>query len=74
MVAVIGDRPTALPISTASHSMAGISSKLDQLGRLREIILRSELSVISEFLPHLVDLQNDPSSPVRKLVADLCSP
>ncbi|KAK1278574.1 hypothetical protein QJS04_geneDACA021132 [Acorus gramineus] len=71
MVAVIGDRPTALPISTASHSMAGISSKLDQLGRLREILLRSELSVISEFLPHLVDLQNDPSSPVRKLVAEM---
>lgn len=46
-------------------------SKIEQLRQLKDVILVRDPSLLPEFVPQIVDLQDDKSSPVRKFIAEL---
>lgn len=47
------------------------SVKTDMLKRVKEIILYRDPSLLSEFVPHLMELQSEHSGPIRKYLAEI---
>ncbi|KAJ4971323.1 hypothetical protein NE237_004422 [Protea cynaroides] len=46
-------------------------SKLQHLQQLNDLLLQRDPSLLTEFLPHLLEFQNDRFSPVRKFLAEM---
>ncbi|KAF5193841.1 Symplekin [Thalictrum thalictroides] len=46
-------------------------SKLEYLHQLKDILLQRNPSLLTEFVPLIIELQNDQSSPVRKTLAEM---
>lgn len=47
------------------------ASKMDPLRQLKEILLHREPSLLQEFVPYLLELQGERSSPIRKFLAEM---
>jgi len=45
-------------------------SKIEQLRQLKEVILVRDPSLLPEFVPQIVELQEERASPVRKFIAE----
>lgn len=47
------------------------ASKMEPLRQLKEILLHREPSLLPEFVPYLLELQGERSSPIRKFLAEM---
>lgn len=68
MAAVSLDKISARISSIKYGSAADLTSKLDQLRRLREDLLAADYLLVVELLSPVLDLLSDRLSPVRKFV------
>ncbi|XP_031475162.1 uncharacterized protein LOC116247253 isoform X1 [Nymphaea colorata] len=64
-------RNKALNLLNAVKFPPDLPSKLENLGRLGEVIVSRDPSLLREFLPHVVEFQSDKASPVRKFIAEI---
>lgn len=65
-----GERERALVLISEAILQSDSSAKTDTLKQLMEILLNKEPALIPEFVPRLMELQTDPSSPVLKYLAE----
>lgn len=68
MAASWRERAEILINSVKSSSNA--LSKIEQLRQLKEVILVRDRSLLPEFGPQIVELQEEKSSPVRRFIAE----
>ncbi|CAN6463169.1 unnamed protein product [Victoria cruziana] len=64
-------RDKAFNLLNAAKFPPNLHSKLENLGRLGEVIVSKDPSLLQEFLPHIVGFQSDKASPVRKFIAEI---
>lgn len=65
-----GERERALALMSDAKLQSDSSVKTDTLKQLMDILLNKEPALIPEFVPRLMELQKDPSSPVLKYLAE----
>lgn len=58
-------------LNSVKDSGGGAVSKIKHLRQLKEVILVRDPSLLPEFVPQIVELQEERASPVRRLIAEL---
>ncbi|CAM6090118.1 unnamed protein product [Calypogeia fissa] len=66
-----GEKERALALMSQAKLQSDSSVKTETLKQLMEILLNKEPALIHEFVPRLMELQTDPSSPVLKYLAEI---
>ncbi|XP_043695297.1 symplekin isoform X2 [Telopea speciosissima] len=67
----IGSREKAASLLHSAKFAMDIPSKLEHLHQLKEFLLQRDPSLLPEFVPQLLEFQNDRFSPVRKFLAGM---
>lgn len=57
-------------LNSIKDSGGGVVFKIEHLRQLKEVILVRDPSLLPEFVPQIVELQEERSSPVRRLIAE----
>ncbi|KAL2622737.1 hypothetical protein R1flu_002942 [Riccia fluitans] len=66
-----GERERAYALLGEAKLLNDTAAKTENLKQLLELLLNREPGLIPEFVPHLMDFQADPSSPVLKYLAEI---
>ncbi|KAJ7553566.1 hypothetical protein O6H91_06G103400 [Diphasiastrum complanatum] len=73
MVGIMGNqsREQAVALLNGAKLQSDMGTKVDTLKQLKELVLHKDPWMLPEFVPHLMELQTNPGSPVRKYIAEI---